>query len=43
MTLTDWSAEYPNDNINPGIRLELKDYAAYDYRVQSLLTMLDIY
>ena len=43
VTLSDWSAEYPNDNINPGIRLELKDYAAYDYRVQSLLTMLDIY
>ena len=43
VTLTDWSAEYPNNNINPGIRLELKDYAAYDYRVQSLLTMLDIY
>lgn len=43
VTLADWSAEYPNDNINPGFRLELKDYAAYDYRVQSLLTMLDIY
>lgn len=27
VTLSDWSAEYPNDNINPGIRLELKDYA----------------
>ena len=42
VTLADWKAEYPNDNTNPGFRLELKDYSKYDYYVQSLLTGLDI-
>ena len=42
VTLADWKAEYPNDNTNPGFRLELKDYSKYDYYVQSLLTKLDI-
>ena len=42
VTLADWKAEYPNDNTNPGFRLELKDYSKYDYYVQWLLTKLDI-
>ena len=42
VTLADWKAEYPNDNTNPGFRLELKDYSRYDYYVQWLLTKLDI-
>lgn len=42
VTLADWKAEYPNDNTNPGFRLELKDYSKYDYYVQRLLTKLDI-
>ena len=40
--LTDWCAEYPSDDVSPGFRIELKDYAAYDYRIQNLLTKLDI-
>ena len=40
--LADWRAEHPNDDVNPGFRIELKDYAAYDYRIQNLLTKLDI-
>lgn len=42
VTLADWKAEYPNDNTNPGFRLELKDYSKYDYYVQRLLEKLDI-
>lgn len=42
VTAADWKRDYPNDNINPGFRLELKDYSRYDYYVQSLLTGLDI-
>ena len=42
VTLADWKAEYPNDNIHPYFRLELKDYSRYDYYVQWLLTKLDI-
>lgn len=42
VTLADWKAEYPNDNIHPYFRLELKDYSKYDYYVQRLLTKLDI-
>ncbi len=42
VTLADWKAEYPNDNIHPYFRLELKDYSKYDYYVQWLLTKLDI-
>lgn len=42
VTLADWKAEYPNNNTNPGFRLELKDYSKYDYYVQRLLTGLDI-
>lgn len=42
INLADWRAEYPNDDVSPGFRIELKDYAAYDYRIQSLLTKLDI-
>lgn len=42
VTLADWKAEYPNNNTNPGFRLELKDYSKYDYYVQRLLTKLDI-
>lgn len=42
VTAADWKRDYPNDNINPGFRLELKDYSRYDYYVQSLLTKLDI-
>lgn len=42
VTLADWKRDYPNDNINPGFRLELKDYSKYDYYVQRLLTKLDI-
>ena len=42
VTLADWAKEYPNDNINPGFRLGLKDYSKYDYYVQALITMLDI-
>ena len=42
VTAADWKRDYPNDNINPGFRLELKDYSKYDYYVQSLLTRLDI-
>ncbi len=42
VTLADWQAEYPNDNIHPYFRLELKDYSRYDYYVQWLLTKLDI-
>lgn len=40
--LADWRAEYPSDDVSPGFRIELKDYAAYDYRIQNLLTKLDI-
>lgn len=42
VTLADWKAEYPNDNIHPYFRLELKDYSRYDYYVQRLLEKLDI-
>ena len=42
INLADWRAEYPSDDVSPGFRIELKDYAAYDYRIQSLLTKLDI-
>lgn len=42
VTLADWKAEYPNDNIHPYFRLELKDYSRYDYYVQWLLEKLDI-
>ena len=42
INLADWHAEYPSDDVSPGFRIELKDYAAYDYRIQSLLTKLDI-
>lgn len=42
VTIADWKAEYPNDNTNPGFRLELKDYSKYDYYVQRLLEKLDI-
>ena len=42
VTAADWKRDYPNDNINPGFRLELKDYSRYDYYVQWLLTKLDI-
>ena len=42
VTLADWKAEYPNDNVHPYFRLELKDYSRYDYYVQWLLTKLDI-
>lgn len=42
VTLADWKSEYPNDNIHPYFRLELKDYSKYDYYVQWLLTKLDI-
>lgn len=42
VTVADWKAEYPNDNIHPYFRLELKDYSKYDYYVQWLLTKLDI-
>lgn len=42
VTLADWKAEYPNNNTNPGFRLELKDYSKYDYYVQRLLEKLDI-
>lgn len=43
ITLADWDTEYPSDSISPGFRLSLKDYAAYDYRVQYLLNRLDIF
>ena len=42
INLADWRAEYPSDDVSPGFRIELKDYAAYDYRIQSLLTKLGI-
>lgn len=42
VTAADWKRDYPNDNINPGFRLELKDYSRYDYYVQRLLEKLDI-
>ena len=42
INLADWRAEYPSDDVSPGFRIELKDYAAYDYRIQNLLTKLDI-
>ncbi len=42
INLADWRAEYPSDDVSPGFRIELKEYAAYDYRIQSLLTKLDI-
>ena len=42
INLADWCAEYPSDDVSPGFRIELKDYAAYDYRIQNLLTKLDI-
>ncbi len=42
VTLADWEKEYPNDDMNPGFRLGLKDYSKYDYYVQALLTKLDI-
>ena len=42
INLADWHAEYPSDDVSPGFRIELKDYAAYDYRIQNLLTKLDI-
>ena len=42
INLANWRAEYPSDDVSPGFRIELKDYAAYDYRIQSLLTKLGI-
>ena len=42
VTLADWAKEYPNDNINPGFRLGLKDYSKYDYYVQALIAKLDL-
>lgn len=42
VTLADWKEEYPNDEVHPYFRLELKDYSRYDYYVQWLLTKLDI-
>ena len=42
INLADWCAEYPNDDVNPAVRYELKDCADYDYTVQGLLTRLDI-
>lgn len=40
--VSDWDDEHSQENISPYVRRELKDYAKYDYTVQTLLSQLEI-
>lgn len=40
--VSNWDDEHSQENISPYVRRELKDYAKYDYTVQTLLSQLEI-